>query len=217
MQFEEFYVKSFVPDEIHIAYDIENFEVINVNLTVRVPFPGKLLMHIFVRQLSDQMGGSDTKDLLRFRNLDLCKIFDSLRNITLENIQGESVLPSTFFVSCPLVPGFYYVENGVFNVKLVPFRIPDGRYMALLELIQVYEDVIKLVSCRIKFVMKRPPGYKEPSSFASSEEGETLEKVTKPPTTTTKAQPEDTEPIEDPYEEVTEPSEDEYEAPNDYY
>ncbi|KAH8310131.1 hypothetical protein KR067_010133, partial [Drosophila pandora] len=170
-------------------------------------FPGKLLMHIFVRQLSDQMGGSDTKDLMRFRNLDLCKIFDSLRNITLENIQGESVLPSTFFVSCPLVPGFYYVENSVFNVKLVPFRIPDGRYMALLELIQVYEDVIKLVSCRIKFVMKRPPGYKEPSAFDNSEEGGTPEKVTKPQSTTTKAQPEVTEPTEDPYEEVTEPSE----------
>ncbi|KAH8256270.1 hypothetical protein KR026_012197, partial [Drosophila bipectinata] len=188
---------------IHVAYVIENFEVINVNLTVRVPFPGKLLMHIFVRQLSNQMGGSDTKDLLRFRNLDLCKIFDSLRNITLENIQGESVLPSTFFVSCPLVPGFYYVENSTFDVKLVPFRIPDGRYMALLELIQVYEDVIKLVSCRIKFVMKRPPGYKEPSSFDSSEEGQTLERVSKPPTTTTtkvQSSSEVTEPTENHYE-----------------
>lgn len=192
--------------------------MINVNLTVRVPFPGKLLMHIFVRQLSDQAGGSDTKDLMRFRNLDLCKIFDSLRNITFENIQGESVLPSTFFVSCPLVPGFYYVENSTFDVKLVPFRIPDGRYMALLELIQVYEDVIKLVSCRIKFVMKRPPGFKEPSDLGSNKEGGTLEIVTKPQTTTTKAQPssEVTEPSGDPYEEVTDPSEDDYEAPNDY-
>ncbi|KAH8324032.1 hypothetical protein KR074_007858, partial [Drosophila pseudoananassae] len=196
---------------INVSYVIENFEVINVNLTVRVPFPGKLLMHIFVRQLSNQMGGSDTKDLLRFRNLDLCKMFDSLRNITLENIQGESVLPSTFFVSCPLVPGFYYVENSTFDVKLVPFRIPDGRYMALLELIQVYEDVIKLVSCRIKFLMKRPPGYKDPSNFDSSEEGQTQ-------ITTTKVQSssEATVPNEDHYEEVTEPSEDDYEPPNDY-
>ncbi|KAH8350076.1 hypothetical protein KR084_012439, partial [Drosophila pseudotakahashii] len=157
---------------IYVDHDIVNFEEINVNLTVQVPFPGKLLMHIFVRKLSNQVGGSDQMDLLRLRNMDLCKLLDSLRNITVEEIPGESLLPSTFVVSCPLVPGFYYVQNSSIDSKLVPFRIPDGRYLVLLELIQVYEEVIKLVSCRIKLAMKTPPGYQEPSVLKSSEENE---------------------------------------------
>ncbi|XP_016994869.3 uncharacterized protein [Drosophila takahashii] len=170
LRIEDFYAKSFVPNEIYVDYDIVNFEEINVNLTVQVPFPGKLLMHIFVRKLSNQVGGSDQMDLLRMRNMDLCKLLDSLRNITVEEIPGESLLPSTFVVSCPLVPGFYFVQNSSIDSKLVPFRIPDGRYMVLLELIQVYEEVIKVISCRIKFAMKTPPGYQEPSVLKSSEE-----------------------------------------------
>ncbi|XP_037718094.1 uncharacterized protein LOC119552547 [Drosophila subpulchrella] len=170
LRIEEFYGKSFVPDHMHVTYDIVNFEEINVNLTVTIPFPGKLLMHIFARKLSNQVGGSDQTDLVRLRNLDLCKLLDSLRNITVEEIQGESLLPTTFVISCPLVPGFYFVRNGIIDSKLVPFRIPDGRYVVLLELIQVYEEVIKVVSCRIKFAMKTPPGYEEPSVFESSEE-----------------------------------------------
>ncbi|KAH8270360.1 hypothetical protein KR018_008713, partial [Drosophila ironensis] len=155
---------------MQVASSIEHLEVLNLNLTFKVPFPGKLLIHLFVRKLSDQFGGSDTTDLVRFKNLDLCKILESLRNMTLDNVQGESLLPSTFFVSCPLVPGFYFVENATIDSKLVPVRIPDGRYMALIELIQVYEEVIKIAACRIKFAMRRPPGYKEPSEFDSSEE-----------------------------------------------
>ncbi|XP_052845916.1 uncharacterized protein LOC128258371 [Drosophila gunungcola] len=170
LRIEEFYAKSFVPDDIYVAYDIEHFEGISFNLTVQVPFPGKLLVHIFVRKLSDKVGGSDQVDLIRFKNQDLCKLLDALRNITLEEIAGESLLPSTFVVSCPLVPGFYYVQNSTINAKLVPFRIPDGRYLVLFELIQVYEEVIKLVSCRIKFALKTPPGYKEPPGTKSSEE-----------------------------------------------
>ncbi|KAH8247970.1 hypothetical protein KR032_000708, partial [Drosophila birchii] len=162
---------------IHLAYDIVHFEEINFNLTVKLPFPGKLLMHIFVRKLSDQFGGSDQVDLVRFRNMDLCKLLDSLRNMTVLEIPGESLLPSTFVVSCPLVPGFYYVKNSTVDVKLFPIRIPDGRYMVLLELIQVYEEVMKLVTTRIKFAMRRPPGYEEPSSdFDSSEKVEEKKK-----------------------------------------
>ncbi|KAH8293686.1 hypothetical protein KR054_002969, partial [Drosophila jambulina] len=158
---------------IHLAYHIAHLEEINFNLTVEVPFPGKLLIHVFVRKLSDQFGGSDQVDLVRFRNLDLCKLLDSLRNMTVQEIPGESLLPSTFVVSCPLVPGFYYVKDSTVDVSLVPFRIPDGRYMVLLELIQVYEEVMKLATSRIKFAMRRPPGYKEPSSdFDSSDEVE---------------------------------------------
>ncbi|XP_016965197.1 uncharacterized protein LOC108034761 [Drosophila biarmipes] len=153
-----------------VHYEIVNSEEINVNLTVQVPFPGKLLLHAFGRKLSNQVGGPDQMDLVRLRNLDLCKLLDSLRNITVDEVQGESLLPSTFVVSCPLVPGFYFVQNSVIDSKLAPFRIPDGRYMVLLELIQVYEEVIKLISCRIKFVMKTPPGYVEPSVFKGSEE-----------------------------------------------
>ncbi|KAH8246131.1 hypothetical protein KR038_000265, partial [Drosophila bunnanda] len=158
---------------IHLAYDIVRFEEINFNLTVEVPFPGKLLLHIFVRKLSDQFGGSDQVDLVRFRNMDVCKLLDSLRNMTVQEIPGESLLPSTFVVSCPFVPGFYYVANSTVDVSLIPFRVPDGRYMVLLELIQVYEEVMKLVTTRIKFALRTPPGYKEPSSnFDSSDEDE---------------------------------------------
>ncbi|KAH8363821.1 hypothetical protein KR200_004653, partial [Drosophila serrata] len=156
---------------IHLAYSIIRFEEINFNLTVEVPFPGKLLLHIFVRKLSDQFGGSDQVDLVRLRNMDVCKLLDSLRNMTVQEIPGESLLPSTFVISCPFVPGFYYVKDSTVDVSLIPFRIPDGRYMVLLELIQVYEEVMKLVTTRIKFAMRRPPGYKEPSSdFDNSDE-----------------------------------------------
>ncbi|KAH8379150.1 hypothetical protein KR009_003313 [Drosophila setifemur] len=190
-----------------VAYHIDHLEVINVNLTIRAFFPGKILMHIFVRKLSDQIGGTDTSDLVRLKNLDLCKILDSLRNVTVEAIQGESLLPSTFIISCPLVPGFYFVENSLIDSKLISFRIPDGRYMALIELIQVYEDVIKLASCRIKLVMKWPPGYKEPSIFDSSEEKEVDRKGN------------NKNPVEEPKEqtvEVTEPNQDYYTGSTDY-
>lgn len=183
-------------------YDIVDYEKINVNLTVQVPFPGKLLIHIFVRKLSDQVGGSNYFDLIRMTNKDLCKLLDSLRNITVEEIPGESLLPSTFVVSCPLVPGFYFVENGVIDSKLVPFRIPDGRYMVLFELIQVYEEVMKLISCRIKFSIKTPPGYTEPLLFKNSEENKATEKPV--------------EKTEEASTEVTQSKEDSSEVSNDY-
>lgn len=183
-------------------YDIVDYEKINVNLTVQVPFPGKLLIHIFVRKLSDQVGGSNYFDLIRMTNKDLCKLLDSLRNITVEEIPGESLLPSTFVVSCPLVPGFYFVENGVIDSKLVPFRIPDGRYMVLFELIQVYEEVMKLISCRIKFSIKTPPVYTEPSLFKNSEENKATEKPV--------------EKTEEASTEVTQSKEDSSEVLNDY-
>ncbi|EDX09288.1 GD13873 [Drosophila simulans] len=131
LRLEQFYVKSFVPDDIFAEYDIVDYEKINVNLTVQVPFPGKLLMHIFVRKLSDEVGGSNHFDLIRMTNMDLCKLLDSLRNITVEEIPGESLLPSTFVVSCPLVPGFYFVEDSVIDSKLF-LSASDGRYMVLL-------------------------------------------------------------------------------------
>ncbi|XP_016989597.1 uncharacterized protein LOC108051847 [Drosophila rhopaloa] len=195
LRIEEFYAKSFVPDDIHLDYAIDNFEKINFNLTVEVPFPGKLLMNIFVRKLSDMVGGSDQVDLVRFKNKDLCKLLDALRNITLGEIPGESLLPATFVISCPLVPGFYYVQSSTIDAKLVPFRIPDGRYLVLLELIQVYEEVIKIVSCRIKFAMKYPPGYTEPSVFKSSEEK--YETTKDPILEIDQPSSEDTEPNED--------------------
>ncbi|XP_039229986.1 uncharacterized protein LOC6533031 [Drosophila yakuba] len=202
LRLEQFYAKSFVPDDLFVDYDVVNYEKINVNLTVQVPFPGKLLLHIFVRKLSDQVSGSNQVDLVRLTNRDLCKLLDSLRNITVEGVPGESLLPSTFVVSCPLVPGFYYVENGVIDSKLIPFQVPEGRYLVLLELIQVYEEVMKLCSCRIKFSIKKPPGYTEPSLFKDSEEHETTDKpVEKNEETST---------------EVTQPKEDSSEVSTDY-
>ncbi|XP_033243201.1 uncharacterized protein LOC108165445, partial [Drosophila miranda] len=159
LQIDKFHVQSFVPDEIYVSTSVDHLEAINFNLTIKVPFAGKLLMHIFLRKLSDTPGGSDFSDLMRLKNRDLCKMLDSLRNISTDHGQGESLLPSTFFISCPLVPGFYYVANSAIDVKFVPFRVPDGRYLAMLELVQVYEEVIKLVTCRIKFSMTTPPGY----------------------------------------------------------
>ncbi|XP_043650162.1 uncharacterized protein LOC122618095 [Drosophila teissieri] len=202
LRLEQFYAKSFVPDDLFVDYDVVNYEKINVNLTVQVPFPGKLLLHIFVRKLPDPVGGSNQVDLIRLTNRDLCKLLDSLRNITVEGIPGESLLPSTFVVSCPLVPGFYFVENGVIDSKLIPFQIPEGRYLVLLELIQVYEEVMKLCSCRIKFSIKKPPGYTESTLFKDSEENETTEKpVVKNEETST---------------EVTQPKEDNSEVLTDY-
>lgn len=199
-----------MPDDIHVSYKINRFEEINFNLTVEMPFPGKLLMHIFARKLSDQVGGSDQVDLVRFRNLDLCMLLDGLRNMTLHEIPGESLLPSTFVVSCPLMPGFYYVENSTIDISLIPFRLPDGRYMVLLELIQVYEEVMKLATTRIKFSLRRPPDYKEPSfSFNSSEEDN------KGTANTEREKKESNEAKEEKKEEgseVTDPSSDTYEA-----
>ncbi|XP_033157250.1 uncharacterized protein LOC117139190 [Drosophila mauritiana] len=202
LRLEQFYVKSFVPDDIFAEYDIVDYEKINVNLTVQVPFPGKLLMHIFVRKLSDQVGGANHFDLIRMTNMDLCKLLDSLRNITVEEIPGESLLPSTFVVSCPLVPGFYFVENSVIDSKLVPFCIPDGRYMVLFELIQVYEEVMKLISCRIKFSIKTPTGYSEPTLFKNTKENKATEKPV--------------EKNEEASTEVTQSKEDSSELSNDY-
>ncbi|XP_022231037.2 uncharacterized protein LOC111079990 [Drosophila obscura] len=170
LQIDKLHVKSFVPNEIHVNTSIDHLEAINFNLTIKVPIPGKLLMHIFVRKLSDTPGGSDFKDLVRFKNRDLCKMLDSLRNITTAHGQGESLLPSTFLISCPLVPGFYYVASSAIDVKFFSFRVPDGRYLAMLELVQVYEEVIKLVTCRIKFSMKTPPGYVAKTDLNSRKE-----------------------------------------------
>ncbi|EDV50986.2 uncharacterized protein LOC6544274 [Drosophila erecta] len=185
-----------------VDYDVVDFEKINVNLTVQVPFPGKLLLHIFVRKLSNEVGGSHHFDLIRWTNRDLCKLLDSLRNITVEGIPGESLLPSTFVVACPLVPGFYFVKDSAIDSKLAPFLVPDGRYMVLLELMQVYEEVMKLVSCRIKLSIKTPPGYTEPSLLKNSEESETTEKPV--------------EKNEEASTEVTQPKEDNSDASADY-
>ncbi|XP_002024707.2 repetitive proline-rich cell wall protein 2 [Drosophila persimilis] len=170
LQIDKLHVHSFVPDEIYVSTSVDHLEAINFNLTIKVPFAGKLLMHIFLRKLSDTPGGSDFSDLMRLKNMDLCKVLDSLRNISTDHGQGESLLPSTFFISCPLVPGFYYVANSAIDVKFVPFRVPDGRYLAMLELVQVYEEVIKLVTCRIKFSMTTPPGYVVKSDLNNSVE-----------------------------------------------
>ncbi|XP_034136928.1 uncharacterized protein LOC117589260 [Drosophila guanche] len=179
LQIDKFHATSFVPNEICFSSSIDHLEDINFNMTIRVPFPGKLLMHIFVRKLSDTPGGADISDLVRLKNRDLCKMLDSLRNISTDHGQGESLLPSTFFVSCPLVPGFYYVASSPIDVKLFSSRVPDGRYLALLELVQVYEEVIKLATCRIQFSMKTPPGYVERSVMNSSAEEPQVEESSK--------------------------------------
>ncbi|XP_017042452.1 uncharacterized protein LOC108088940 [Drosophila ficusphila] len=204
LRIEEFYAKSFVPDDIEISYNIFNFEEINFNLTIRVPFPGKLLMHIFVRKLADEVGGSQQEDIMRLKNKDLCKLLDGLRNITIEEIPGESLLPSTFIISCPLNSGFYYVENAAIETKLIPVRIPDGRYLVLFELIQVYEEVIKLLTCRIKLFVKMVPEPSDSSMLSSSEENT---KTTKTPEFENETKN---------VEVSTEPAEDDYDASNDY-
>ncbi|XP_068143222.1 uncharacterized protein [Drosophila tropicalis] len=150
LQIEDFHAHSFVPNEIIVSYAIDNGDTINLNLSVLHQFPGKLLMHIFVRQLANEPGGQWSNELIRFKNMDFCKTLESLRNLTIEQVQGESVLPQTFLISCPLKPGFYYVKDGRFQVSLLPIQIPNGRYLVQFELIQVYEEVIKLLSCRIK-------------------------------------------------------------------
>lgn len=156
LQFDEFYSKSFVPNDILISYSVEGFEILNYNMTVREHFPGKLLMHIFLRKLDDVRGGKNSSEIVKMKNLDFCKTLESLRNLTLDDFQSESPMPPTFLVSCPLIPGFYYVERGSIDVQLFPLRIDDGRYLVQFELIQVYEEVIKLMNCKIKLVKKSP-------------------------------------------------------------
>ncbi|EDV96300.1 uncharacterized protein LOC6558714 [Drosophila grimshawi] len=154
LQIHEFYSKSFVPNEILISYNVENMEVLTYNLTVKEHFPGKLLMHVFVRRLDDVPGGSHTYDLIKFKNLDFCKTLDSLRNMTIDDVQGESLLPSTFLMSCPLMPGFYYVDKTYITENALPLNIVDGRYLAQFELIQVYEEVTRLMNCKLKLTKK---------------------------------------------------------------
>ncbi|KAH8402892.1 hypothetical protein KR222_009146, partial [Zaprionus bogoriensis] len=154
LQFDEFYSKSFVPNDIFISYSVENMEVLNYNMTVRQHFPGKLLMHIFLRKLDDVPGGKKSFEMVKMKNLDFCKTLESLRNLTLDDFQGESLMPTTFLISCPLIPGFYFVERGSIDAQLFPLRIDDGRYLVQFELIQVYEEVNKLMNCKIKLIKK---------------------------------------------------------------
>ncbi|KAH8278263.1 hypothetical protein KR044_009020, partial [Drosophila immigrans] len=150
LQYDEFYSKSFVPNDIIVSYSVENKEALNYNMTVREHFPGKLLMHVFARKLDDVHGGKNTVEMVKMKNLDFCKTLESLRNLTLDDLQGESLMPPTFLISCPLTPGFYYVDGGSIDVNLFPLRIDDGRYLLQFELIQVYDEVIKLLNCKIK-------------------------------------------------------------------
>ncbi|XP_034480921.1 uncharacterized protein LOC117786682 [Drosophila innubila] len=150
LQFDEFYSKSFVPNDIIVSYSVENMEIFNYNMTVKEHFPGKLLMHIFARKLDNSPGGKNSVEMLKMKNLDFCKTLESLRNMTLDDFPGESLMPSTFLISCPLTPGFYYVDKGFVDVTQVPLRIDDGRYFLQFELIQIYDEVIKLLNCKIR-------------------------------------------------------------------
>ncbi|KAM8711017.1 hypothetical protein ACLKA7_017618 [Drosophila subpalustris] len=150
LQFDEFYSKSFVPNNIIVSYSVQNMETINYNMSVKDNFPGKLLMHIFARKLDTVPGGKNSQEMLKMKNLDFCQALESLRNMTFDDFQGESLWPSTFLISCPLTPGFYYVDNASIDVRHFPLRIVDGRYLVQFELIQVYDEVVKLLNCKIK-------------------------------------------------------------------
>ncbi|XP_034110680.1 uncharacterized protein LOC117572150 [Drosophila albomicans] len=170
LQYDEFYSKSFVPNDIFVSYSVENMEELNYNMTVREQFPGKLLMHVFARRLDNVPGGSKTVEMIKMKNLDFCKTLESLRNLTLDDLQGESLMPSTFLMSCPLTPGFYYVDHGSIDVNLFPLRLEDGRYLVQFELIQVYDEVIKLLNCKIKLRKKKSEEPHKKEDLFSSEE-----------------------------------------------
>ncbi|XP_017840057.1 uncharacterized protein LOC108597953 [Drosophila busckii] len=162
VQFDEFYSRSFVRDHIIVSYSLQDAETLSYNMTIKTHFPGKLLMHVFVRKLDDLPGGANNFELFKMKNMDFCKSLEALRNVSMEHYQNESILPSTFLVSCPIIAGFYYVKDAHFDVSLMPLRIKKGRYLVNIELIQVYEEVTKLVNCKIKVAMRqtvqgRPP------------------------------------------------------------
>lgn len=156
MQIDEFYSKSFLPNDMIVSYNVRKPDALNFNLTVLVHFPGKLLVQIFVRRLDDVPGGPNSFEMLRLKNMDFCKSLEMLRNMTNDKFHGESLIPSTFLMSCPLMPGFYYVENSSFDVSVLPWLIKDGRYFALLELVQVYEEVTRLINFKVKVSKKTP-------------------------------------------------------------
>ncbi|EDW18609.2 uncharacterized protein LOC6582430 [Drosophila mojavensis] len=156
MQIDEFYSKSFVPNDMLVSYDVRKPDALNFNLTVLVHFPGKLLIQVFVRRLDDVPGGPNSFEMLKLKNVDFCKSLESLRNMTNEKFHGEPLIPSTFLMSCPLMSGFYYVENATLDVSVLPWLINDGRYFALLELVQVYEEVTRLINFRVKVSKKTP-------------------------------------------------------------
>ncbi|XP_064547310.1 uncharacterized protein LOC135434617 [Drosophila montana] len=176
MQIDQLYSKSFVPNDIIISYSLENRETINYNLTVKVHFPGKLLMQIFVRRLDDVPGGTNTFEMLKLKNLDFCKSLESMRNMTIDDFQSDSLIPPTFLISCPLMPGFYYVDRGFFDDSLFPWPIKDGRYFLLFELVQVYEEVTRLLNCKLKFSKKIPETKLESETQGTSMEPGTNDK-----------------------------------------
>lgn len=173
MQIDEFYSKSFVPNDMLVSYEVHKPDALNFNLTVLVHFPGKLLIQVFVRRLDDVPGGPNSFEMLKLKNVDFCKSLESLRNITNEKFHGEPLIPSTFLMSCPLMSGFYYVENGTLDVSVLPWLIKDGRYFALLELVQVYEEVTRLINFRVKVTKKTPESAELASEKqeASNEDG----------------------------------------------
>ncbi|EDW69272.2 uncharacterized protein Dvir_GJ12213 [Drosophila virilis] len=176
MQIDQLYSESFVPNDIIISYSLENRATINYNLTVKMHFPGKLLMQIFVRRLDDVPGGTNTFEMLKLKNLDFCKSLESMRNMTIDDFQSESLIPPTFLISCPLMPGFYYVDRGFFDDSLFPWPIKDGRYFLLFELVQVYEEVTRLLNCKLRFSKKIPETKLESKNNGDSMEHETNDK-----------------------------------------
>ncbi|KAI8129544.1 hypothetical protein CVS40_0906 [Lucilia cuprina] len=154
LRFEDFYSHSFVPDALKIDYEIQNDISLYYNVTAFRPFPGKLLMNFFVRKFN-RIKGRPSLNIRKQRNIDFCKTLDVLKNITRDSISGTSFIQDTFISSCPLTNGFYYIQNGTISSNVIPNIVDDGRYLMHLELIQIVNEVIKLMNFRFVLVVDK--------------------------------------------------------------
>ncbi|XP_075163210.1 uncharacterized protein LOC142235841 [Haematobia irritans] len=151
---EDFYSHSFIPDALKIDYEIEDHISIYYNVTAFRPFPGQLLLNFFIRKYNP-IKGRPSIDILKQRNLDFCKTLDRQRNLSNDaDTSRPFLLQDTFVTSCPLVNGFYYIKNGTVPNTILPNFIDAGRYIVHFELIQVINELIKLMNLRFILVIK---------------------------------------------------------------
>lgn len=115
-------------------------------------------MNFFVRKFN-AIKGKPSLDIKKQRNLDFCKTLDILKNITKDNTSGTSLFQETFINSCPLTNGFYYIQNGTISSNIIPWFVDEGHYLMHFELIQIVNEVIKLMNFRfVIFVDKKDNG-----------------------------------------------------------
>lgn len=137
-------------DGLEISYQLHNNLSIDYNVTLLTQFPGKLFFSFFVRKLGNTPD-EESQTMLKYKNMDFCRTAEVLQNYTTDNLNTRIItLQTTFITSCPLTTGFYYIANGSMNDEFVPSYFDKGWYWLQFELLQVFDEVTKLMNVKAK-------------------------------------------------------------------